>query len=78
MVSASTVTGRGRTRACGDGACEPEGQAECGPRLVLSGNVKTRETVINYKKGKEAGRAGSDGAWAASCLGLLGPQVTSR
>ena len=58
MVSSPTVTGRGGTRACGDGAGEPEGRAECGPRLVLSRNEKTRGTVIKYKTGKEAGRGG--------------------
>lgn len=74
MVSRPLSLGR-EDCPCGAGAGEPEGQAERAPRVALSRNVKTGGTLKSYSKRKD--KAGSDQAWATSCLAVLGPLVIS-
>lgn len=75
MVSCPLSLGR-EDSPCGNSTSEPEGQAEHAPRVALSRNVKTGGTLKSYSKQKD--KAGSDQAWATSCLALLGPLVISR
>lgn len=56
--------------------CEPRGAGRACAKVVAEQKRENWRTLKSYSKQKD--KAGSDQAWATSCLALLGPLVISR